>query len=201
MNYYCDEPNKKLFFHSIRDFPRQGFCFPDITVLFEETPLLYMEILDKMADFLNNVEFSAIACIESFGYLFGAPLACKLNKRIVLIRKPGKLPRDVCRIQYDMCYDNNRELEIHKTSVKCGEKIVVIDDFLASGNTYFSTRTLVENCGGKVVCGCFVATIPKLLKMNIDKFKEEKIYSYCRIIFDEELQGWKVCKDGCERID
>ena len=184
MFYYCDIPDEKLFFYSIKDFPRERFCFPDITALFEETPQLYSEIIDRMVEFLKNEEFSAIACIESFGYLFGAPLAYILNKKIVLVRKPGKLPRDVWKIQYDMCYDNNRELEIHKSNIKRGEKIVVIDDFLASGNTYFSSRSLIEKCGGEVICGCFVATIPDLLKESISKFKERIFKKFRKKLFE-----------------
>ncbi len=192
MEYYCDTPDKALFFYSAHDFPRDGFCFPDITALFEATPKLYPIIIDAMARYANNLNFDSVACIESFGYMFGAPLAYKLGKKIVLIRKPHKLPRDVWQVHYDMCYDNNRILEIHQSSVEKDERILVLDDFIASGNTFFATRELIERCCGKVVGGCFVATIPSLIMENKHRFKDEHIYSYCKIVFNNSMHAWEV---------
>ncbi len=192
MEYYCDIPDKALFFHSVHDFPRNGFCFPDITTIFETTPQLYPMIIDAMAEHTNNWDFDSIACIESFGYLFGAPLAYKLGKKILLIRKPNKLPRAVWQAHYNMCYDNNRTLEIHKSSVQKDERILIVDDFLASGNTFFATRELIEQCCGKVVGGCFVVTIPSLIVESENRFKSERIYSYCKIIFNNSTDSWEV---------
>ena len=192
MKYYFDTPNKDILFYSVHDFPRDGFCFPDITALFEATPKLYPIIIDSMFRYANNLNFDSVACIESFGYLFGAPLAYKLGKKVILIRKPHKLPRDVWQVHYNMCYDNNRTLEIHQSSVEKGERIMIVDDFLASGNTFFATRELIEKCGGKVMGGCFVATIPSLLIENERRFKNEHIYSYCKIVFNDSKYSWEV---------
>lgn len=133
---------------SIPDFPEKGIIFRDITGVLQNADGLQSAI-DELAEKLKGVEFDAIAGAESRGFIFGAPLAYKMNKPFVLIRKKGKLPRETVSKSYSLEY-GTAEIEIHKDAIEKGEKVVLIDDLIATGGTMKAAAELVEELGGKV---------------------------------------------------
>ena len=110
--------------------------------------------IDRMMEKLEGVSFDVIAGAESRGFLFGAPIAYALHKPFIPIRKKGKLPRETVSIRYELEYDV-AELEIHRDAIKPGQKVVLIDDLIATGGTNEAMVKLVESLGGRVVKRCF----------------------------------------------
>lgn len=133
---------------SIPDFPEKGIIFRDITGVLQNADGLQSAI-DELAEKLDGIEFDAIAGTESRGFIFGAPLAYKMNKPFVLIRKKGKLPRETVSKSYSLEY-GTAEIEIHKDAIAPCEKVVLIDDLIATGGTMKAAAELVEELGGKV---------------------------------------------------
>lgn len=145
---------------SIPDFPEKGIIFRDITGVLQDADGLQLAI-DELAKKLDGVEFDAIAGAESRGFIFGAPLAYKLKKPFLLIRKKGKLPRETVSKKYDLEY-GTAEIEIHKDAIKPGQRIVLIDDLIATGGTMKAAVELVEELGGKVVKLIFLVELAGL---------------------------------------
>ena len=141
----------------VPDFPKQGILFRDITPLVED-PAAFKTALDGLRGLLDGVDFSALAAIESRGFVFGGPLAVKLNKRFVLVRKAGKLPRETVQTSYALEY-GEASIEVHRDSFRAGEKVVVIDDLLATGGTAAATGELVGKCGATVVAYLFLVEL------------------------------------------
>lgn len=136
---------------NVPDFPKDGILFKDITTAIKE-PKVYKAIIDSLAKLVKDLDFDYIAAIESRGYIIGAPLAYKLNKGLIIIRKPGKLPAEVVREDYSLEYGVD-SLEMHKDAVKKGDKVLVVDDLLATGGTIKAACKLVKKVGADVV-GC-----------------------------------------------
>lgn len=134
---------------TIPDFPKEGIQFKDITPLFLD-PGLLNEVVEAMKGQLAIHEVDAIVGIESRGFLFGVPLALAMDLPFVLVRKPGKLPADTIRIEYDLEYGSDA-LEIHADSLQPGQKVVIIDDLMATGGTAEATAKLIEKVGAEVV--------------------------------------------------
>src|SRR5438874_5183759 len=131
----------------IPDFPVPGILFRDITTLLKEGPAFKYSI-DALADKLAGLKPDKIVGIESRGFIFGAPIAYKLNAGFVPVRKLGKLPADTISAEYDLEYGTNT-VEMHRDSIKPGENVVVVDDLLATGGTTRATIELVEQLGGE----------------------------------------------------
>lgn len=131
----------------IKDFPKEGIGFKDISPLLENPDSFRMAVDALTELFPENVD--KIASIESRGFIFGAPIAYNLNCGFVMVRKPGKLPGDIHCETYDLEYGTDT-LEIHKDAIKEGERVVIFDDLLATGGTVRATVNLVELCGGVV---------------------------------------------------
>ncbi|MEY2469492.1 MAG: adenine phosphoribosyltransferase [Actinomycetota bacterium] len=148
----------------VADFPRPGFPFRDVTPLLESDPSLLADVVDAFAaEFRDAVD--CVVCIESFGYVFGAPLSYVLGTRTALARRAGKLPRATFAESYDMIYDEDRTLELHQDAIRSGDRVLIIDDVLASGGSALATVRLVERAGGTCVgIGC-VAEVPILREM------------------------------------
>jgi adenine phosphoribosyltransferase len=148
----------------VADFPTPGFPFRDVTPLLERDAPLLKEIVDAFA-----AEFHAavdcVVCIESFGYCFGAPLSYLLGTRTVLARRAGKLPRPTFTESYDMIYDRGRQLEMHKDAVQADDRVLIVDDVLASGGSALAALRLVERAGGECVGLACVAEVPILREM------------------------------------
>ena len=156
----------------VPDFPKAGIDFIDITPLLHD-PVIFEYIIDRFAKELENIDFEYIACTEARGFIFGAPLAYKLKKGFIPIRKKGKLPAETISVKYDLEYGFDI-LEIHDDAVKPGEKVVIIDDLLATGGTIQASINLFEKLGGEVVKILFLIELEDL--KAIDKFKNYDVF-------------------------
>jgi len=144
------------FLRDVPDFPKPGVMFKDITPLLA-SPQALRTAIDRFSK-LDVGRIDKIAAIESRGFLFGAPLAIKLGVGFVPVRKPGKLPWKTNRIEYALEYGNDA-VEIHQDAVKDGERVLMIDDLLATGGTMSAACQLVEGCGGVVAACAFVVEL------------------------------------------
>lgn len=145
---------------SIPDFPEPGIIFRDVTSVLQDADGLRLAI-DLMQKKLEGVDFDLIVGPESRGFIFGVPIAYNLHKPFIPIRKKGKLPCETVSIQYDLEY-GTAELEMHRDSVKNGQKVVIIDDLIATGGTNEAMIKLVEGLGGKVVKTVFLMELAGL---------------------------------------
>ncbi len=150
------------YIRNVPDFPHEGILFKDITTAIKE-PKVFQAIIDGLAELVKNQEFKYIAAIESRGYIIGAPLAYKLNKGLIIIRKPGKLPAEVVHEDYSLEYGVD-SLEMHKDAAQKGDKVLVIDDLLATGGTAKAACRLVEKVGAKVAGCLFLLELTALSK-------------------------------------
>ena len=141
--------NIEEFIREIPDFPKEGILFKDITPILHN-PETYNYVIDKMVEYYSDFEIDYVAAIEARGFLFGPQIAMRLNKGFIPIRKPGKLPADVISAEYELEYGTNT-IEIHKDAVKPGDKILLIDDLLATGGTTRAAINLIEKLEGEVV--------------------------------------------------
>ena len=139
---------------TIPDFPKEGIMFRDITSVLEDADGFALAI-DELKNRLDGVDFDVIIGAESRGFVLGAPLAYIFHKPFVLVRKKGKLPREVVRQEYALEY-GTAELEMNKDSIKKGQKVVIIDDLIATGGTAEAMEKLVEKMGGEVVKALFL---------------------------------------------
>jgi adenine phosphoribosyltransferase len=138
----------KAYIREVPDFPKPGILFYDITTLLQD-PLALRMTVDRFAWAFSRKRIDKVVGIESRGFLFGTILAYDLNAGFVPVRKPGKLPYDTVGESYDLEYGSNR-LEIHRDAIKPGEKVLIVDDLLATGGTARATARLVETLGGTV---------------------------------------------------
>lgn len=134
---------------SIPDFPEPGIIFRDITSVIGDPDGLKLAI-DSLDDLLEGVDYDVVAGAESRGFIFGTPLAYKNGKGFALVRKKGKLPRETIEASYDLEY-GSATIEMHKDAIKPGQKVVLVDDLIATGGTMEAAARLVEELGGKVV--------------------------------------------------
>ncbi len=152
-----------MFQHKIRvipDFPKEGIMFQDITTLLKDKQA-FAEVVDLLYEKFKSYEIDYVVGIESRGYLFGAPLAYKLGCGLVVVRKPGKLPAEVERVEYGLEYGKD-VLEIHKDAIEPGKKVLIIDDLLATGGTIGAAHSLVTKLGGKTKAFAFVVELDEL---------------------------------------
>ncbi len=138
----------KEYIRDVPDFPEPGILFKDITPLLGDVKAFDYAI-SQLVNHYRDADFDAVVPIESRGFLFGAPLAHKLGKFIVPVRKPGKLPAATYSTEYSLEYGSNT-LEIHVDGVREGQKVLIIDDLLATGGSLAATARLVEKAGGVV---------------------------------------------------
>lgn len=134
---------------SIPDFPEKGIIFRDITSVLQDAEGLKLAI-DSMIALLDGVDFDVVAGTESRGFMFGMPIAYALGKSFIPVRKKGKLPCETVSAEYDLEY-GSAVIEIHKDAVKPGQKVVLVDDLIATGGTIEASIRLVEQLGGEVV--------------------------------------------------
>ena len=141
----------KKYIASIPDFPQPGVLFRDITPLMSNGEAFH-EATSEIQKFAEQVGAEVIAGPESRGFIFGCPVAANLHIGFVPVRKPGKLPRETISYRYDLEYGSN-ELHTHKDAIKPGQKVLIVDDLLATGGTVQATIKMIEELGG-VVVGC-----------------------------------------------
>jgi adenine phosphoribosyltransferase len=144
----------------VPDFPKPGILFRDITPVVED-PAAFAAALEGLHGLIDGVDYSALAAIESRGFVFGGPLALKLNKRLVLVRKIGKLPRKTVQTSYALEY-GEATIEVHSDSFHAGESVVVLDDLLATGGTAAATGELIRTCGAQVAAYLFLVELEAL---------------------------------------
>ena len=145
---------------SVPDFPKPGIIFRDITGILGNADALKLT-LDTIYKTLENIEFDVVAGLEARGFLFGVPIAEHFHKSFVPIRKKGKLPRETVEYSYDLEY-GSACMEIHKDAIKPGEKVLIVDDLLATGGTAKAAAHLVEKTGGTVGCCIFIIELGDL---------------------------------------
>jgi adenine phosphoribosyltransferase len=150
----------KPYIRDIPDFPVPGILFRDITPLLRD-PAAFAHALDLMTSHARSLTPDAIAAIESRGFLFGAPMASVLGLPFVPIRKPGKLPAERMTIEYALEYGNN-QLDIHADALARGQRVVVVDDLLATGGTARAAAKLVELLGAEVAGLVFLIELASL---------------------------------------
>lgn len=133
----------------IEDFPKKGISFKDITTLLKDKEA-FSYMVDALSKQLEGLGIDVVVGPESRGFLVGAPVAYKIGAGFVPVRKPGKLPADTIRYEYELEYGTDA-LEIHKDAIQPGQKVAIIDDLLATGGTMLATAKLIEELGGEVV--------------------------------------------------
>lgn len=151
----------KKYIAEIPDFPQEGVLFRDITPLMAHGEAFH-EACEKLTAFAKEVQADVIVGPESRGFIFGCPVAYELNIGFVPVRKPGKLPRETTSVAYDLEYGSN-ELHVHCDGIHKGQKVLIVDDLLATGGTVDATIQIIEQLGGEVV-GC--AFLIELLALN-----------------------------------
>ncbi len=134
---------------SIPDFPEEGIIFRDVTSILQDKDGLQLAI-DSMQETLKDVDFDVVLGPESRGFIFGVPIAYNLKKSFVPVRKKGKLPCETVEMEYDLEY-GTATIEMHRDSIKPGQKVVIIDDLIATGGTIEAITKLVAQLGGEVV--------------------------------------------------
>lgn len=134
---------------SIPDFPEEGIIFRDVTSILEDAEGLHLAV-DLIQEKIGETEFDVVVGPESRGFIFGVPVAYNLHKAFVPVRKKGKLPCETITMKYDLEY-GSAEIEMHKGSIRPGQKVVIVDDLMATGGTMEAIVKLIEQMGGKVV--------------------------------------------------
>ena len=142
---------KKLeeYVRSIPDFPEKGVIFRDVTSVLQDADGLRLAI-DTMQDLVKDLEYDVVVGPESRGFIFGTPIAYNNHKPFVLIRKKGKLPCETVSMEYELEY-GTAVIEIHKDAIRPGQKVLIVDDLIATGGTTEAMIRLVESLGGQVV--------------------------------------------------
>ncbi|KHT48053.1 adenine phosphoribosyltransferase [Vibrio sinaloensis] len=162
---------------SIQDYPKPGILFRDVTSLMED-PAAYRATIKLLVEKYQSMGFTKVVGTEARGFLFGAPLALELGVGFVPVRKPGKLPRETVAQSYELEYGTDI-LEIHTDAIKEGDKVLVVDDLLATGGTIEATTKLIRQLGGVVEHAAFVINLPEI---GGDKRLEGQglnVYSIC----------------------
>ena len=145
---------------NVPDFPKPGILFRDLTPVLE-SPRVFRETIDRLVAFQQGRQIDKIAAIEARGFLFGAPLAYALGVGLCLLRKPGKLPRKAARESYALEYGSDA-LELHEDALAAGERVLVVDDLLATGGTARAAGALVQRLGGRLLGYSFVVELDDL---------------------------------------
>lgn len=144
--------NLEDYIESINNFPKEGIVFRDVTSVLSDKDGLKLAI-DSMQEELKDIDFDIIVAPESRGFIFGMPIAYNMNKAFVPVRKKGKLPRETIEQEYSLEY-GTAILQMHKDSIKPGDRVVIVDDLIATGGTIEAIIKMVEKLGGKVVRVC-----------------------------------------------
>ena len=150
----------KDYVRSIPDFPEPGIIFRDVTSVLQDAEGFKLAI-DSMIETLKDVDFDVIVGTESRGFIFGVPIAYAMGKPFVLIRKKGKLPCETIEQTYDLEY-GTATIEMHRDSIKPGQKVVLVDDLIATGGTVEAAIKLIEQLGGEVVKVIFLMELAGL---------------------------------------
>ncbi|GAA0860088.1 adenine phosphoribosyltransferase [Aliiglaciecola litoralis] len=172
----------KSIIKTVVDYPKDGIMFRDVTSVLEDHQAFSTSI-ELMIDVFKPMNFDKVAGTEARGFLFGAPLAIELGIGFVPVRKPGKLPRKTISESYELEYGMDT-LEIHEDAIKPGERVLMIDDLLATGGTMIATANLIRRLGGIAEHAGFVISLPDL--GGEDKLNQDGITCFSICSFDGE---------------
>ncbi len=165
------------YIRSIPDFPEPGIIFRDITTVTQDPKGLKIAI-DAMKEKIQDLDFDVVVGLEARGFIFGMPLAYILGKSFVLIRKKGKLPCETISESYDLEY-GKAEIEIHTDSIKPGQKVVLVDDLIATGGTIEAAIKLIERLGGEVVDNLFLVELAGLKgRERLSDYRVDAVVTY-----------------------
>ena len=153
---------KKLeeYVRSIPDFPEPGIICRDVTSILQDADGLHMAV-DSLIDMVKDLDYDLVIGPESRGFIFGVPVAYAQHKGFVPVRKKGKLPCETISAEYELEY-GTAEIEIHKDAIRPGQKVIIVDDLIATGGTTEAIVKLIEQLGGQVVKICFVMELAGL---------------------------------------
>ena len=149
--------NLKDYIRSIPDYPKKGILFRDITTLIKDEKA-FSETINQIVEKSKNITFDKIAAIESRGFVFASAVSYIMKKPFIMLRKKDKLPADVHSVDFKLEY-GTATIEVHKDSINKNDKVLIIDDLIATGGTAEAATKLVEISGGKVACFIFVINL------------------------------------------
>ena len=162
---------------TIPDFPEPGIMFRDITSLIQDADGL-ADAVDGLTDAVKDLDFDLVLGLESRGFIFGTPIAYNLKKGFIPVRKKGKLPRETVSASYDLEY-GQATIEIHKDAIKKGQKVIIVDDLIATGGTLEAACKLVEELGGEVAG---IVVVMELAGLNgrekLQKYNVKSLITY-----------------------
>jgi adenine phosphoribosyltransferase len=161
------------YIRDVPDFPKPGILFKDITPLLAE-PTAFRQAIERMRAHFQGRRVDAVAAAEARGFLFAAPLALQLERPLIPLRKPGKLPYRTHALQYDLEY-GSAELQVHVDGVNEGAQVLMVDDVLATGGTMAAACQLVEKAGGKVAACVFLVELGFL--KGAEKLRPHEVFS------------------------
>ena len=162
---------------TIKNYPIEGVMFRDITSLLVD-PSGFKEVIDEFYNRYKDTKIDKIVAIESRGFIFGAPLAYLLNIGLVLIRKPGKLPSKTIEQEYDLEYGTDK-IEIHIDAIEKGERVLIVDDLIATGGTVAAAVRLVEKMEAEIFECCFVIDLPDIGGRERLENMGQKVFTLC----------------------
>src|SRR3989454_2685152 len=151
----CDELKKLI--REVPDFPKKGILFYDITTLLKDK-LVFATLIDALSENYIGKEIDLVLGMEAGGFIFGPALSYRLNAGFVPVRKPGKLPAETVKVTYDLEYGSNA-LEIHKDAIQKGQRVLIVDDLLATGGTAAATAELAHGLGAEIAGLAFVVEL------------------------------------------
>jgi adenine phosphoribosyltransferase len=161
----------------IEDFPEPGVSFKDITTVLKNPDYLN-EVINQLTDLFKEAQVDIVVGPESRGFIFGTPVAFNIGAGFVPVRKPGKLPSETVRFEYDLEYGKDA-LEIHRDAIEKGMRVLIIDDLLATGGTVSATAQLIESLGGEVVgIGFFIELEELQGRKKIEAYNVKSIVKY-----------------------
>lgn len=162
---------------SIENFPKEGIIFRDVTSVLQDADGLRLAI-DSMQEKIKDIDFDLVLGPESRGFIFGVPIAYNMHKAFIPVRKKGKLPLETVSAEYELEY-GTAEIEIHKDAIQQGQKVVIIDDLIATGGTIEAIIKLVEQLGGEVVAVCFLMELAGLKgRERLGSYRVESVIQY-----------------------
>ena len=170
---------KKLedYVRSIPDFPEPGIIFRDVTTILQDSDGLHMAG-DGLRDLVKGLDYDVVIGPESRGFIFGVPVAYAEHKSFVPVRKKGKLPCETIQAEYELEY-GTAVVEMHKDSIKSGQKVVIVDDLMATGGTIEAIIKMVEQLGGQIVKVCFVMELAGLCgRKRLEGYQVDSLIVY-----------------------
>ena len=167
----------KDYVRTIPDFPEEGIMFRDVTSVLQDADGLRLAV-DTMQKMVEDLDFDVVVGAESRGFVFGTPIAYNLHKPLILIRKKGKLPCETIEVEYDLEYGKGI-LEMHKDAIQKGQKVLIVDDLIATGGTTEAMIKLIELCGGEVVGLLFLMELAGLKgRERLSKYRMDSALIY-----------------------